>query len=275
MSDSAAAADANANPAAPPPSSSAEVAAKLPHEREHLDALQRMRTLDAYYRWTFGQLRRYMGRRVLDAGAGIGNFTALAEPCAEYVMAAELSPANLDVLRERFTDSKVVEVAQFDLDGDLAPLAARRFDTIVCLDVLEHIEDDVAAMRRLRQLVQPGGHLLVKVPACRWLYGSVDVASDHYRRYGPRELRDKAAAAGWEPLRAWYMNLAGVLPYFLKSRVLRRQANFSRTFKPWQLRVMAASMPVLRAVDRVTGPFVGQSALLVARNPAPTAGTAS
>ena len=249
-------------------SGAADVSQKLPHEREHLEALQRMRALDAYYRWTFDLLRRYMGRRVLDAGAGIGNFTALAAEVADHVTAAELSPANLAVLRERFAGSAVVDVAQFDLDGDLSPLAARNFDTIVCLDVLEHIEDDIAAMRRLRQLVRPGGHLLVKVPACPWLYGSLDVASDHYRRYTPRELRDKAAIAGWEPLRAWYMNVAGVLPYFLKSRVLKRPSTLSRSFKPWQLKAIAAATPALRLLDRLTGPLVGQSALLVARNPA-------
>ena len=251
-----------------------DVAAKLPHEREHLDALQRMRALESYYRWTFDLLRPHMGRRVLDAGSGIGNFAALALDHVDYLMAADLSPENLAVLRERFAAEAKVEVAPLDLDVDLSPLAGRDFDTVVSLDVLEHVKDDVGAMRRLRTIVRPGGHLLVKVPACPWLYGSIDEMSDHHRRYTPGQLRANAAAAGWEPVRSGYMNIAGVLPYWLKSRVLRKRSTFSQSFKPWQLRAIRLAVPVLRAVDKVTGPFVGQSAVLVARNPGGDRGAA-
>jgi SAM-dependent methyltransferase len=240
---------------------------KLPHEREHVDALQRMQLLRSYYGWTLELVRPYVGRRILDAGCGIGNFTALLEPLAEYVLAVDLSQENLKLLESRFAGSRVVEIAAYDLDTEMDAVARKHIDTIVCLDVLEHVADDVALLENFRSIIAPGGHLLLKVPACPWLYGSVDEASGHHRRYTPRQLRERAEAAGWEPVAAHYMNLAGVLPYWLKSRMARRESTFSRTFKPWQLKAINGVVPVLRLVDRLAGPPVGLSAVLVARKP--------
>lgn len=242
-----------------------EIARKLPCEAEHLQALERMRSLDTYYRWTCELIRPYIGRRIVDAGCGVGNFTELLAEVADLVLAVDLSPQNLLVLRERFRDSKVVEVVQVDLEKDITPLAARSIDTIVCLDTLEHVEDDVQLLRQFRKIVQPGGHLLLKVPAGMWLYGSIDRASGHYRRYSVRELREKGIAAGWEPVRAFYMNIFGVMPYWLKSRVLKRSANFSRTFPPGQFGLIRRLIPVMRVLDRLVGPPVGLSAILIAR----------
>ena len=199
--------------------------------------------------------------------AGVGHFTALLEPLADQILAAELSPLELNVLRERFAGSTAVSVAQIDLETGLDELPTGAFDTATCLDVAEHIEDDVALFRRLLRLVEPGGHLIVKVPACPALYGPIDVASSHHRRYSPGELRRKAALAGWEPIMVRYMNIAGVLPYWFKCKVLKRQSNFSTTFSPRQLRMIRRVVPLLRVLDRLTGPVIGQSALMAVRRP--------
>ncbi len=238
---------------------------KLPFEGQHADALQRMRMLRGYYKWSLGLFRSYLGRRVLDAGCGVGNLTALLEPIVDFVLAVDLSEQNLAIAKERFAESKKIECRRVDLEEDGASLVDRKIDTVLCLDVLEHLEDDLAMLESFRHIVRPGGHLLIKVPACPWLFGSIDVASGHYRRYRPVDLRDRAESAGWKALKVGYMNLAGVLPYWLKSRVLKRSANFSRTFSPMQLAAIRAVMPGLRVLDRVTGPPVGQSAYLVAQ----------
>ena len=115
--------------------------------------------------------------------------------------------------------------------------------------------------------MQTGGHLLVKVPTCKWLYGSIDLASGHYRRYTPEELRVKAESVGWETIKASYMNIAGVIPYWVKSCVLKKGVNFSRTFRPWQLKVVGGMVPILKILDKIVGPPIGQSAVLIARKP--------
>ncbi len=246
------------------------VAAKLPFEREHLEALQRMQTLESYYRWGFDLVAGHLGNRVLDAGCGLGNLIALmqADP-QRHVYGVDLSTENVATATQRFKANSNVHIEQADLDDqDVAQrMKSERFDTITCFDVLEHVEQDVELLKRFREIIEPGGHLLIKVPACSWLFGSVDEASSHYRRYSLSELRDKATQAGWKPLKLKYMNIFGVGPYWLKSRVLRKQSNFSRTFKPWQLTLIRRLVPVLSKIDRLIGPPIGQSAILIAVNP--------
>ncbi len=240
---------------------------KLPHEEEHFEALQRMNAMLPYYRWVADLFGSALGRRVLDAGCGVGNFFSAVSDRIDLGVGIDLSPINISDARERFARCNNIRFLQADLDEQARALRQERFDTVVCLDVLEHIEDDLVLFRQLADIVEPGGHLLIKVPACPWLFGSVDVASDHYRRYNRPMLRSLVQQAGLEIVRLSYMNLAGVGPYWLKSRVLKKRANFSRTFSPRQLDRIRGVMPWLRLLDRLTGPPVGQSLILVARRP--------
>lgn len=243
------------------------VARKLPREQEHFDALQRMRAMRPYYEWVADSFGPALGGRVLDAGCGVGNFFGAVADRVESGVGVDLSPVNITEARRRFAGQTHLRFLQADLDEQADALRAERFDTVVCLDVLEHIQDDLPLLKRLTQIVEPGGHVLIKVPACPWLFGSIDVASEHYRRYNRPMLRKLALDAGLNIKRLRYMNLSGVGPYFLKSRMLRSEANFSRTFTPKQLDRIRRMMPWARRLDRVTGPPVGQSLLLVGQRP--------
>ena len=251
-------------------------AEKLPHEALHLEALERMAGLAPYYSWVLDLAESLnggpLGSRVLDAGCGIGNFVELLRQRTEHVMAVDLSPKNIAVLRQRFADASNVEVLQTDLDAQRAELRARKVDAICCLDVLEHIEDDAALVESFSGILEPGGTLFIKVPAHAWLYGSVDKASDHFRRYSRKGLIKLVKGAGFELRNARYMNLAGVGPYFLKSRVLKKGSTFSNSFSDRQLRWIKRSIGAFRGVDKVVGlvgpgggPPAGQSVVLVAR----------
>ncbi|MEM8710866.1 MAG: class I SAM-dependent methyltransferase [Planctomycetota bacterium] len=250
-------------------------AAKLPHEALHLEALERMAGLAPYYSWVLDLAESLnggpLGQRILDAGCGIGNFVELLRHRSEHVMAVDLSPKNVAVLRRRFEKASNVEVLQTDLDAQREELRARNVDAICCLDVLEHIRDDAALVRSFAGILPAGGRLFVKVPAHQWLYGSVDKASDHFRRYGRRQLVDLVESAGFSVQRARYMNFAGVGPYFVKSRVLKKGSTFSNSFTERQLRWIRRSIGAFRGVDRCLGfvgpgggPPVGQSVVLVA-----------
>ena len=114
------------------------------------------------------------------------------------------------------------------------------------------------------QNILPKGHLLIKVPACKKLFGSIDVASGHYRRYEPYELAFKCKKVGWKIKEFGYMNFVGVLPYWFKSKTLKKNENFSRTFSYWQLMVIKKLIRIIKKIDRLTGPPVGLSALVVA-----------
>jgi SAM-dependent methyltransferase len=152
--------------------------------------------------------------RVLDAGCGSGrNMVELAR--YGEVTGIELSGTSVAAARERKV-GEVVEGSVLEM-----PFAADSFDLAVCLDVIEHLEDDRAALRELRRVLAPGGSLLVTVPAYQWLWSGHDVINHHHRRYNRRTLLAAAQDAGWECAFATYFNSL-LLPVAIALRALDR-----------------------------------------------------
>jgi SAM-dependent methyltransferase len=152
--------------------------------------------------------------RILDAGCGSGrNMVELAR--RGTVTGVELSPTSVCLARERGV-GEVIEGSVLDM-----PFADDTFELAVSLDVVEHLEDDVAALRELRRVVVPGGALVVTVPAYQWLWSGHDVINHHHRRYTRRSLQAVAEQAGWREERTTYFNSL-LLPVAILLRVLDR-----------------------------------------------------
>jgi hypothetical protein len=133
----------------------------------------------------------------------------------------------------------------------------------VCLNVLEHIPDDLAAMRNIYASIAPGGLLVALVPANRWLYGSLDKHLGHCRRYERSELRRKMEAAGFEVETTFWMNAFGMIGWFASARILKH-----RTLPSRQVKIFEMIVPVVRFVDGLaTRLFGGLSLVCVARRP--------
>ncbi len=219
--------------------------------------LERIATASRYNRWMFDRLRPWVGRRVLEIGAGIGNMSAFLVD-RERVVLTDSEPYYLGRLRERFAARPQVTVAELRLPAVAPRLGTERFDTIICLNVLEHIADDAAALGALPKLLEPGGRLVLLVPSLAALYGTLDQALGHFRRYAPDELCRKLAAAGFRLRHLEYFNLAGVLGWWLTSRVLRR-----RLIPAGALRCYEALVPLFR-LERLLPWRVGQSLIAIA-----------
>jgi glycosyltransferase involved in cell wall biosynthesis len=221
--------------------------------------LLRLSRAERYNRWMFEQLSPWLGRRVLEIGSGIGSFTRYLMG-RDLVLATELNPRYLRILANTFERHTRVEVTTLDLtDFDPAPIAARGIDTILCLNVLEHVEDDQGALRRLYATLVPGGRLLLLVPAHERLYGAIDRAIDHYRRYDRAGLEARLRAAGFQVEHTVFFNRLAVLGWYLNSVLLRR------TRVPGlQLHLQNALVPLLRAEAALPLPF-GLSLIAVGR----------
>jgi SAM-dependent methyltransferase len=155
--------------------------------------------------------------RILDAGCGSGrNMVELARRGA--VTGIEVSDASVSLARERGA-GEVISGSVLEM-----PFASDSFDLATCLDVIEHLEDDLAALRELRRVVAPGGSLLVTVPAYQWLWSGHDEVNHHFRRYTRSSLRRVAEEAGWTQARSTHFNSL-LLPVAVLLRVLDR---FSR-----------------------------------------------
>ena len=171
--------------------------------------------------WMYSVARPHLGHRVLDAGAGLGTYTELMLENGRELVSLEYSAPFVEMLRERF-DSRGVDVRQADL-GDRTGLPPfDEVDSVLCLNVLEHVEDDVQALRNIRERVVPGGVLVLLVPAYPWLFNTMDRAVGHFRRYREGELRERLGQTGWDVQHLFRFNSFGV-PGWWVGGVLRRE----------------------------------------------------
>ena len=217
-------------------------------------------TLRRYSEFQWELMRPYVGHRVLEVGSGIGALTQYLAKRAR-VVATDVDPEYLDILRRRYDHEPNVEVRALDLkllsDNGIPPAS---FDTVTCANVLEHVVDDEAALRGMRRVLTPGGRVVLIVPALHALYGSIDRAIGHHRRYARRELAEKLRAAGLTVEHMSYFNMLGVAGWFLNARLLRR-----RTVPGLQARLNDRLVPLLRLERRLSPPF-GMSLLAVGRS---------
>ena len=194
-----------------------------------LDALARTPRFNA---WMADTVRDFIGRNVLEIGAGIGNLSqCLCSRRSSYV-ATDVDNEHLARLGIRFQNQPNVRLRRCDLSapGDFAPFAGQA-DTVVCLNVLEHIEDDAAGLRNIATALAPGGRAIVLVPQDQSIYGTLDKVLGHYRRYSQAELRSKMEQAGFEVERVLEFNRVTRPGWYLNGRILKRR-HFSR-FQLW------------------------------------------
>ncbi|MHB1265045.1 MAG: class I SAM-dependent methyltransferase [Gemmatimonadaceae bacterium] len=231
--------------------------APFEYSGEELDSLANARN---YYRAILDRFAPWLGGDLVEVGAGIGTF---AERMLEHTPPRRLTLIEPDAgntarLAARFAgDPRVSPLGGF-LEDHAAGLQA---DAVVMVNVPEHVQDDRALFANARQALRPGGHLLLFVPALPWLFGSLDEAFGHYRRYTRPRLRAALEDAGLEPVRMHYMNVVGVIPWFIAGRIARR-----RTLHPADVRIYDRFVtPIVSRIERIVTPPFGQSILAVAR----------
>jgi glycosyltransferase involved in cell wall biosynthesis len=186
--------------------------------------IRRLDSLKRYNKWIWERLRPFIGQRVLEVGAGSGTMTRFLYG-RELIVATDKETPYLDRLRNRFRRKPGIIIERLDLDSDDAlDLTRYSFDTVTCINVLEHTNDDVAALRRVHALLQPGGRVVVFVPAGRDLFGSLDKGVGHQRRYERDEIIAKLGEAGFDIDDVSYQNQVAKMAWWVNSKLLRRNA---------------------------------------------------
>jgi SAM-dependent methyltransferase len=226
--------------------------------------LNQLAELDRYNHWIYEHISHALGLRVLEVGSGTGNITRFLCSEEREVTATDIVPAYRGELERLFGANPKVRVEKFDLTAK-APDAfiAAPFDSIVCLNVLEHIEDDLFALAQMRDSLAPDGKLALLVPAHRFLYGEFDRALGHFRRYEKRELAARLEEAGFIILEITFFSLVAALPWLINGRLLKRdhipagQANLANRLVP------------LLKLERLIGPPCGLSLIAIAQKSVP------
>lgn len=208
-----------------------------------------------YLRWITDMIEPHLGGKVLELGAGLGAITAHYAPGRE-VVACDLSDACVMALRRRFEHSPNVTVVQKDLRA--LDDSGERFNSVVMLNVLEHIEDDAGVLSALTGVLQPGGRIVIYVPALNALYGKPDRMLGHYRRYSKWRFKAVAAEAGLDIVTLRYVNALAIPGWWLFSH-----SNMDQTYGPSLSVYDRLGVPLSRWIeDRVRVP-VGLNMLAV------------
>lgn len=218
-----------------------------------------------YHRWILDELKPFIGQHVVEVGAGTGSFSelllelkpqslALVEP-SEMFFSLEKNIAN----RTGETDLSLYHTVFTDAAGTIA--AKQRPDTVIYVNVLEHIEDDEHELKTVFDTLADGGHCLIFVPALMSLYGEFDRKVGHFRRYSKKELEQKCRAAGFSIVRSFFFDIAGVLPWYVKYRLLNSDSLGSQAVTAYDNLVV----PIMRRIEPAIGVPIGKNLLAVLR----------
>jgi glycosyltransferase involved in cell wall biosynthesis len=232
-----------------------EYGSHILHELEHARR---------FNRWMAEAIRPWVGTHVLEIGAGIGNITNELLPRDRY-LASDINPHYLDYLRSFAAGKPYLAVERVDLEAhdDFEPLRGA-FDTVVCLNVLEHVANPARALDNIVHALAPGGRLVLYVPQGQRLFGTLDEVLGHRCRYEPGMLAAELEAAGLELKHLGQFNRFSVPGWWLNGRVLRR-----RRFSRLQLKVLELGMPLIRLLDPFL-PWQGLGLVAVAEKPGST-----
>ena len=226
-----------------------------------LRVLEGLEHAENYNRWLADLTWPYLGDDPVEVGSGLGGNAALwlANGLARLTV-SELDESAVERLRRRFAADGRVEVEQIDLAR--APAASH--SSCVALNVLEHIEDDVAALRGAARLVRPAGAVVMLAPAFPFAAGRFDRTIGHCRRYTRATISRAYESAGLRVDSVRYLNAPGLLAWFVSVRMLGHTPREGTLLRAWDRGVI----PIIRQGEERFAPPFGQSVLAVGRTPA-------
>jgi glycosyltransferase involved in cell wall biosynthesis len=207
------------------------------------EILLRLNRAPRFTRWMADVIRPYVGNRILEIGAGIGNLTLHLIP-REVYWATDINSEYLDTLERLRTNRPYLRIAHVDATDVSSFPTEPSFDTVIFLNVLEHLANDLSALRNVHNVLEIGGVAVVLVPNGPGLFGTLDEVLGHCRRYTEEQLVAVGKSAGFKIERVLKFNRPGVLAWWLNGRILRR-----KTFGVAQIRLLNLLTPVFRVID--------------------------
>jgi glycosyltransferase involved in cell wall biosynthesis len=206
--------------------------------------LARLSRAPRFNAWMADTIRPYCGNSVLEIGSGVGNLTQKLLPRRKYV-ASDINPLYIQTLSRLRADRPYLKAAFCDVtDVASFPKDEGPFDTVICLNVIEHVPDDRASLLNIRSVLAPGGKAIILVPQGQWNFGTLDEVLGHQRRYSTETLRKLATDCGFKVSAMLPFNRIGTPAWWLNGKVLRR-----RVFGLGQIMALNTLTPIFRRID--------------------------
>jgi len=224
-----------------------------------LKTLETFSGAQAINRWLYEKIVSGVNGRILEIGSGIGNISDLLLNDFSNVTLSDLRPEYCQILEKKYSDHPHLD-GIYSLDLALPDFKVKyahlieKFDTVIALNVIEHIADDLDAINNAKALLRERGRLIILVPALPALYNSLDRELGHHRRYKKNELAKLLETAGLKDSRYRYFNAAAILGWWISGNLLRE-----KIITPSKLRLYNLLVPLFRILDIVVSPFFGIS----------------
>lgn len=208
-----------------------------------------------YNQWTLKKFKKFLSGDILEVGCGIGNFT---KSLKEYdnVYAIDIDESYIDEVKKIVSEKAGVG----DIEAGKYFFKNKKFDTIVCINVLEHIEKDQQALSNIYKLLKEDGHLILLVPAHNFLFGRIDESIGHFRRYASKELIKKLEALGFKILSCRKLNFFGAIGWFITGKIFRE----NRVDED-KIKVFNFLAPFILPLEDLMEPPIGTSILIIAQ----------
>jgi SAM-dependent methyltransferase len=212
-------------------------------ERELIKALEILTVSKNYNKWLVSHFLHYLQGVVLEVGSGMGTLAGYFDrPEVKEIILSDYSPEMVRRLSERFSADSKYRAQQIDVlamsEGGIGGIGL--VDRVISINMLEHVEDDILAFKNMVSVLKPGGMLLLMAPALPWIHGTLDDMAGHSRRYYREDLIRFALQEELHPIQAYYVNILGVLTWFLAGKVFR-----SKAFSAPACRILDKVVPVL------------------------------
>ncbi len=212
-----------------------------------------------YFAWQASTAQAHLGRRVIETGCGIGNFTRYLTGC-ELVVSIDVVEECVERNRAHFASHPNMQFRWLDVQNPaFLDLKSLRPDTVVCLNVLEHVRDDRLALKHMHHVLVPGGRAIFLLPAFEALYGPIDSNLGHFRRYSKAGWRKMAEETGFRVTESRYSNPIGFVGWWIGARILHRQTHSAAMIKIFD----RFAVPLQSQIERWIEPPFGQSIFTV------------
>ncbi len=223
--------------------------------------LESLAELVRYQEWILSHFRNTLRGTVLELGSGSGAISEhLSKYCPELIL-VEPSSKHVHMLRSKFHGHDHVRICENTLEAQLVSMPEASVDSIVMVNVLEHIEDDNGAIAQMHRALKPGGHLHIMVPALPFLFSNMDIRLGHFRRYRLKSLTSMLADAGFHISVASYMDFIGVLPWWIINTLAGKT-----DFNPTLVRIYDRFfVPLGTWLESAIRPPLGKNIVLVAQ----------
>lgn len=236
------------------------------HQKELSENLSHWNYISRYSEWMYQSYSEYIGTKIFDVGAGMGRMVSYYLPKAEKVVATDIFQSQVDHMNKIFNSYPAFQARKLDVLEDNLTQYQSSFDTVLCINVLEHLADDELAVRNMYGLLVPGGHLIIMVPAFQKLFCQMDVNVSHYRRYDRGVLAQMASRLGYTVAYNGYFNRMGIIPYYLKGKLKKgTKESFSSSLNEHNGRIYNLASAILAPIEKRFPPHSGLSELFVIR----------